>query len=141
MFGTKGLNTSTKLKETKLFKLTETKGELHHCSRISFSCQMEDSDKRWKHKEEAQAEWKDPSIYVTQIQIKKQVTAQAFRTPAFSETSSPITRLSYQNTHSEHVLSLCFLHYVNSKGRSILHAGILYINIFLFVIKPFSIKV
>lgn len=78
---------------------------------------------------------------MTQLQIKKKLTVQAFRTSAFSETVFPITRLSIKILILKNVLSLCFLHDVNSKGRGILHAGILYINIFLFVIKPFSIKV
>lgn len=59
VFGTQGLNTEKpKDKETKLFKLIQTKAKLYYCKRISSSHKMEDSCERWKHKEEAKAEWK-----------------------------------------------------------------------------------
>jgi len=79
---------------------------------------------------------------MTQIQVKKKLAGQASRTPAFSGTLFSIGRSSIKTLILKMCgQSLCFLHAVHSKGGGILHAGILYINIFLFVIKPFSIKV
>lgn len=49
---------------------------------------MRDGNTRKKEKPSEKAE------YMTQIQLKKQLTAQALRTSAFSETLFPITRLS-----------------------------------------------
>lgn len=51
---------------------------------------MENACEKLKHKEEASGK----TEYMTQIQLKKQLTAQASRTSAFSESLFPITRLS-----------------------------------------------
>lgn len=60
---------------------------------------MEYSYERWKHKEEAEPKSKED--YVMQIQVKKKLTGQVFRTSAFSETL--FSMVFIKSMHSENV--------------------------------------
>lgn len=66
----------------------QTKGEVTIATAAKWKMAMRDENTRKKQKPSEKTE------NMTQIQLKKQLTAQASRTSAFSETLFPITRLS-----------------------------------------------